>query len=250
DFYTFVNKDWLEANTLVSGTGSVSALGNLQQPALLQQRALPDEAALTPHNAVQKLLGDCCASGIDPDAAERDRAEPTATRLSRSDAIRRGRDVRPAIAALHQVGIPVAFNFSADLDLADLDRYVGYFSQGGIALPDPAFYTREAADTRALRGRYTEYVEKILVLTGTPQESLKDEMTQVLDLETRLARASRPITSLRDPRENYAPVPTAGLGKQFRNLQLDQFLQAQGVSDDKVSMAHVDYFTQVDGLVR
>src|SRR5690606_14801867 len=142
-------------------------------------------------------------------------------------AIKRSRDVAPSIAALHQVGIPVAFNFTADLDLGNLDRHIGFFSQGGLALPDPAFYTREDADTRALLGRYTEYVEKILALTGTPADQLKDEMALVLDLETRIARASRPITSLRDPRENYALVPTAGFAKQFRNLQLADFLQAQ-----------------------
>ncbi|NLW97184.1 MAG: M13 family peptidase, partial [Xanthomonadaceae bacterium] len=250
DFYTFVNKDWLDANAVVSGTGSVSALGQLQQHTLLQQRAILDEAARSPRNDVQKLLGDFWASGIDEAAVERDGTQPIATLLSRIDAIRRARDIPPAIAALHQVGIPVAFNFGADLDLADLDRYIGYFTQGGIALPDPAFYTREDADARALLGRYTEYVEKILALTGTPQDKLKDEMAMVLDLETRLARASRPITSLRDPRANYALVPTAGFAKQFRNLQLDQFLQAQGVTADQVSMAHVAYFTEVDNLVR
>ena len=32
----------------------------------------------------------------------------------------------PAIAALHQVGIPVLFNFGADVDLNDLNRHIGY----------------------------------------------------------------------------------------------------------------------------
>ncbi len=250
DFYTFVNKDWLAANTVVAGAGRVSALGTLQQQALLQQRALLDEAVLNPQNDVQKLLGDFWASGIDEAAVERDGAQPIAPLLSRINAIKRAKDVAPSIAALHQVGIPVAFNFTADLDLGDLDRHIGYFSQGGLALPDPAFYTREDADTRALLGRYTEYVEKILALTGTPADQLKDEMAQVLDLETRIARISRPITSLRDPRENYALVPTEGFAKQFRNLQLADFLEAQGVAADTVSMAHQDYFTQLDTLVR
>ena len=250
DFYAFVNKDWLTANTIVAGTGSVSALGQLQQKSLLQQRALLDDAVLNPQNDVQKLLGDFWVSGIDEAAVERDGAQPIASLVSRINAIKRSKDVAPSIAALHQVGIPVAFNFTADLDLADFTRHVGYFSQGGLGLPDPAYYTREDADTRALLGRYTEYVEKILALTGTPQEQLKAEMQQVLDLETRIARLSRPLTSLRDPRENYALVPTEGLAKQFRNLQLADFLQAQGVSDDVVSMAHPDYFVQLDTLVR
>ncbi|MGJ4803951.1 M13-type metalloendopeptidase [Luteimonas sp. SDU82] len=250
DFYSFVNKDWLTANTVMAGTGRVSALGSLQQQALLQQRALLDEAVLNPQNDVQKLLGDFWASGIDEAAVERDGAQPIASLISRINAIKRSKDVAPSIAALHQVGIPVAFNFTADLDLGNLDRHIGYFSQGGLALPDPAFYTREDADTRALLGRYTEYVEKILALTGTPAAQLKDEMAMVLDLETRIARLSRPITSLRDPRQNYALVPTEGFAKQFRNLQLADFLEAQGVTTDTVSMAHQDYFTQLDTLVR
>ena len=250
DFYTFVNKDWLAANTVVAGTSTVSALGQLQQRALLEQRTLLDDAVLNPQNDVQKLLGDFWVSGIDEAAVERDGAQPIATLVSRINAIKRGKDVAPSIAALHQVGIPVLFNFTADLDLADLDRHVGYFSQGGLALPDPAYYTRDDADTRALLGRYTEYVEKILLLTGTPQDKVKAEMAQVIDLETRIARASKPVTSLRDPRENYALVPTAGLAKQFKQLQLDQFLQAQGVKDDSVSMANPAYFTELDTLVR
>ncbi len=250
DFYGFVNKDWLTANTVVSGTGAVSALGQLQQRALLQQRSLLDDAVLNPQNDVQKLLGDFWASGLDEAAVERDGAQPIASLVSRINAIKRSKDVAPSIAALHQVGIPVVFNFTADLDLANLDRYIGYFSQGGLALPDPAYYTREDADTRALLGRYTEYVEKILQLTGTAPDQLKADMQQVIDLETRIARASKPVTSLRDPRENYALVPVAGFAKQFRQLQLADFLQAQGVSDDSVSMANQDYFTQVDALVR
>lgn len=250
DFYTFVNKDWLAANPVAPGGATISALGNLQQRALLEQRTLLDDAVLNPKNDVQKLLGDFWVSGIDEAAVERDGAQPIATLVGRINAIKRSKDVAPSIAALHQVGIPVLFNFTADLDLADLNRHVGYFSQGGLALPDPAYYTREDADTRALLGRYTEYVEKILLLTGSSQDKVKAEMAQVLDLETRIARASKPVTSLRDPRENYALVPTAGLAKQFKQLQLDQFLQAQGVKDDSVSMANPAYFTELDTLVR
>ena len=250
DLYGFVNKDWLAANTVVGGNGMVSALGELQQRAAQQQRELLNAAMQAPQNDVQRLLGDFWASGLDEAAVEADGGKPIASLVARIDAIKRSKDIAPSIAALHQVGIPVAFNFTADLDLADLDRHVGYFSQGGLALPDPAYYTREDADTRALLGRYTEYVEKILLLTGTPQDKVKAEMAQVLDLETRIARASKPVTSLRDPRENYALVPTAGLAKQFRQLQLDQFLQAQGVKDDSVSMANPAYFTELDTLVR
>ena len=249
DFYGFVNKDWLAANTVV-GSGSLSALGELPRQAERQQRELLDAAMNAPQNEVQKLLGDFWASGLDDAAVEADGANPIAPLLARINGIKRSKDIAPSIAALHQVGIPVAFNFTADRDLADLERHVGYFAQGGLGLPDPAYYTREDDDTRALLGRYADYVQKILLLTGTPQDKLAAEMQQVIDLETRIARVSKPVLSLRDPRENYALVPTAGLEKQYRNLQLGDFLQAQGVTDDSVSLANPELFAQLDALVK
>ena len=249
DFYSQANADWLKANVLVAGSGSVSMLGQLRERAQQQQIDLLDAAMQSPQGNVQQLLGDFWASGLDETAVERDGANPLAPLLERVSGIDRAKDIAPAIAALHQVGIPVVFNFSADIDLQDLERHVGYFSQGGLGLPDPAYYTRTDADTRALLTRYGEYVEAILALTGTPQDKVAAQAKSVLDLETRIAQTSNPLLSLRDPRANYALVPSASLGKQYKHLQLDDFLKAQGVSDDSVSLANPKLFTQLDALV-
>lgn len=249
DFYSATNKDWLAAVQAPAGTASVTALGQLVERSRQQQRDLLDAAMQAPQGNVQKLLGDFWASGLDEAAIEADGAKPIAPLLDRINGIRRSRDVPAAIAALHQVGIPAAFNFSADIDLNDLERHIGYFSQGGIALPDPAFYTRQDTQTVALMGRYRVYVEKILTLTGTPANRLQADVQAVFDLETRLAQASRPLASLRDVRGNYAPVPITDLKKQYRNLQLAEFIQAQGVKDDVVSIANPALFQQIDGLI-
>ncbi len=249
DFYTFTNKDWLAANTLVAGSGSVSALGQLQALAHQQQRDLLNAAMQAPQGNVQKLLGDFWASGLDEAAVEADGAKPIAPLLARIDGIKRARDIPPSIAALHQVGIPVLFQFTPDLDLANLDRNIGYFTQGGLGLTDPAYYTRTDADTRALLGRYQDYVQKILALTGTPADKLAVQAQQVIDVETRIAQASRPMSPQRDPRDNYALVQSATLGKSYKHLQLGDFLKAQGVNDDVVSLANPALFAQLDAMV-
>ena len=248
DFYADANAGWLAANPMPSG-GALSALGQLTARAEQQQRELLDAAMASPQGNVQTLLGDFWASGLDEAAVERDGANPIAPLLERIDGIRKAKDIAPSIAALHQLGIPVVFNFGADIDLRDLDRHLGYFSQGGVGLPDPAYYTRTDADARALLARYTDYVQKILVLTGVPAANAAAEAKLVVELETRIATASRPLQELRDPRANFAPVPASGLGKQYRNLQLDAFLKAQGVNDDAVSMVNPALFTQLDALV-
>jgi putative endopeptidase len=249
DFYSNANADWLRGNTLLPNVASVSALEQLGARARQQQLDLLDAASKSPLGNVQKLLGDFWASGLDEAAVERDGAQPIAPLISRIDAIRKAKDIPPAIAALHQVGIPVAFNFGADIDLDDFNRHIGYFAQGGLGLPDPAYYTRTDADTQALMGRYRNYVEKILALTGTPDAQVKADAQAVLDLETRIARASRPLADLRDPRSNYAPVDTKALAKQYKRLQLGDFLKVQGVSDDRVSLANTALFSQLDGMI-
>ncbi len=248
DFQADANAQWLLANPIPT-SGAISSLGQLTALALQQQRDLLDAAMTSPQGNVQKLLGDFWASGLDEAAVEADGANPIAPLLQRIDGIRKARDVAPAIAALHQVGIPVVFNFGADIDMSDLDRHLGYFSQGGLGLPDPAYYTRGDADARALLARYSDYVQKILVLTGVPQKDVAAAAASVIELETRLATASKPLVDLRDARGNFAPVATAGLGKQYRNLQLDDFLKVQGISDDTVSLANPALFAQLDALV-
>src|SRR5690606_21289188 len=109
--------------------------GELQARVQEQQRELLAAAMAAPQNNVQTLLGDFWASGLDEAAVEADGAQPIAPLLDRINGIRRARDIPPAIAALHQVGIPVLFNFSADLDLADLDRHIGYFARAAPASP-------------------------------------------------------------------------------------------------------------------
>ena len=249
DFYASANADWLNANTLLPGITSLSAMEQLSDRSRQQQLELLNTSMQAPQGNVQKLLGDFWASGLDEAAVERDGANPIAPLLTRIAAIKRAKDIPASIAALHQVGIPVAFNFGADVDLQDLDRHIGYFSQGGLGLPDPAYYTRTDADTRALLGQYNNYVQKILALTGTPPEQLAAQAQLVIDLETRLAQVSQPLAQLRDPRGSYAPVAVVDLAKQYKRLQLGDFLKAQGISDDSVSIANPALFAQVDALV-
>ena len=249
DLYAHANAAWLKTHQAPADAGAVTALGQLSELALQQQRQLLDAAMASPDNDVQHRLGDFWASGLDEAAVEADGSRPIASLLSRIDAIGKSRDVPATIAALHQVGIPVAFNFAPDVDLQALDRHIGYFMQGGMGLPDPAFYTRDDADTRVVMDRYRAYVRQILALTGTPEQRLDGDVAAVIAIETALARKSRSLNELNSPADNFAPVPVAQAAKRYRHLQLDKFLAAQGVKDDRVSMANPALFAELDAMV-
>src|SRR3546814_18751052 len=94
-----------------------------------------------PENHVQKLLGDFWASALDVAAVEADGAQPIAPLLSRIDSIRRDKDIPPAIAALHQVGIAVLLQFTHAADLANPDRHIGFFTHGSPGQTAPTTST-------------------------------------------------------------------------------------------------------------
>ena len=54
--------------------------------------------------------------------------------------------------------------------------------------------------------------------------------------------------SLRDVAANYAPVATKDVAKTYKRLQLGDFLKAQSVTDDTVSIANPQLFQQLDAM--
>lgn len=247
NFYAFANADWLAANP--PAATPATAMLQLDARARTQQRELLDSAMQAPQGVLQTWLGDFWASGLDEAAIERAGAAPLLPLSTQIDKIDGLPDIAAVIAALHQAGIPVLFGFAADRDLRDRNAVIGYFSQGGLGLPDPAFYTRDDAPTLALLMRYRDYVGKILTLSGVPADELEARVQAVLDIEQRIALASRSLSLLRDDASRYAPVAVAGLDQQYPRLKLGEFLNAQGAGAATVSMVDPPLFAQLDAMI-
>lgn len=250
DFYQHANGGWLARTVIPAGRGSWSRFDELNQRALERQRALLDAAAASPADDTERLLGDFWASGLDEAAVEAAGARPLAPLLARIDRAGRPRDLPALIADLHARGIPVLFNFGADIDLRDFGRRIAYATQAGLGLPDRDYYLRQDEDARALLGRYRAHIERLLALTGTPAGELGTRSAQVLEIEMRLAAASLGLVELRDPYHAYRPTPLRELDRRYPRLRLADFARAQGLRQlDSVSLAHDRFFQAADGLL-
>ncbi|MFC4728171.1 M13 family metallopeptidase [Coralloluteibacterium thermophilus] len=250
DFYTHVNKPWLDANPLPYGATSFGQLDQINALALEQQRELLQAAATSPQTPAQRVLGDFWASGLDTAAIEAAGLTAIQPLLDRIAAVRRPGQLGAAIADLHAQGVPVLFNFSADIDLQDFSRTIGYASQGGLGLPDPDYYTRTDADAQALLGRYRSYVEQILRASGTPEAELSEQSARILEVEIQLARGSARLEALRDPRSAYNPVAVRDLARTYPRLDLRGFLRTQNVSADSIVVMQPEFFAQADRLLQ
>ncbi|MFP5374008.1 MAG: M13-type metalloendopeptidase [Gammaproteobacteria bacterium] len=243
DFHAFANADWLAANPPGVAT---SAMAQLHARAQAQTRQLLDAAMQAPQGPLEEWLGAFWASGLDEAAGERVGAQPLAPLLAQIDGVRRARQLGPAIAALHKAGVPVLFGFGP-VPAADGSLAAG-FSQGGLALTDPAFLTREGAGAEVLRARYRDYVQRILELSGVPAAQAAAQTRVVIDIETRIARESRPLSLLRAEGGRVASLPVAGLDRQYPRLAPEAFLRALGVEAGSV-LADPQLLVRLDAML-
>jgi len=248
DFYAQANGDWLKLHP-APPLGSVSAFDLMAANARAQERALLEEGARSPADDADRALATVWTDGTNEAAIEAAGATPLQPLFARIALAKKNKDLAGVIADLHAAGVPVLFNFAADVDLKDFDHQLGYASQGGIGLPDPDYYTRTDPETRDLLGRYRTYVQAILQQSGTPADRVSEESGWVLSIEMQLANASLPLVQLRDPNNAYRPVALAEIQKAYPNLAFDRFLAVQRASDDHVSLAHSGYFAAVDGML-
>ena len=248
DFYQYVDGDWLNTHS-PPATGSVSTFDGMIANARSQERQLLDDAARAPSDATERLLGELWTSAMDEAAIEGTGIEPLKPLFDRIALVKKNKDLPAAIADLHAAGVPVLFNFSADVDLKDFDRQIGYATQGGLGLPDPDYYTRPDADTRALLGRYRTYVERILAFSGTPADQLTTQSGWVISIEMQLAQASMPLVQLRDPNNTYRPVTLKELQASYPHIDFDKFLHAQHADDDRLSLAQAGFFQALDAML-
>jgi putative endopeptidase len=248
DYYQYVDGEWLNAHP-APASGSVSTFDLMIANARGQERQLLEDAARAPSDATERVLGELWNSGMDEAAIEIAGAEPLKPLFDRIALVKKNKDLPAAIADLHAAGVPVLFNFSADVDLKDFDRQLGYATQGGLGLPDPDYYTRPDADTRALLGRYRTYVERILAFSGTPSDQLTTQSGWVIAIEMQLAQASLPLVQLRDPNSAYQPVTLKELQASYPHIDFGKFLHTQHADDDRVSLAQAGFFQALDGML-
>ncbi len=250
DFHANTNAAWVAANPLPPGVPALGRLSQLNLTALEQQRQLLIAAAASPADEEQRLLGTFWTSGMDAAAIEADGLQAVQPLLARIDGMRRPRDLATTLAALHAAGVPVLFNVGADVDLRDFSKTIGYLTQGGLGLPDPAYYTREDADTRALLARYRSHVEQVLAASGVPQAQLQQQSGWITSIEMQLAAASQDLVALRDPTGVYRPTEVRALDRAYPALRLRDFLEAQGVEADSMSLGQTAFFEAANRLLR
>ena len=252
DFNGFVNSKWLAANPVPGDRTTWGAFPALGERSLQVQHEIAKAAAAGewPAGSMEQKVGDFFAAGMDEAAIEAAGLAPVQPELDRIDALASNADIPSFLGDAYARGQGMLFGLYAMADYNDSTTNIAYASQGGLSLPERAYYLEDREDYKAARAAFVEHVTALMQLAGADEETAKAQAQDVLAFETRLAKASLGRLELRDPANRYNPVTLADADASTPNFSWTQFFTALDVDAPQTfSLPMPAFFKEVDAML-
>ncbi|PSR53563.1 peptidase M13 [Adhaeribacter arboris] len=254
DFFQYANGGWIKNNPVPAAESRWGSFNELADKNYAVQRAILTEAAA--NSAASKgsntqKVGDFFGSGMDSVAIEQSGIIPLKPYFDKVTAVKDVKGLLTTVAQLKKLGISGMFSFYVGQDEKKSTEYAISLNQGGLGLPDRDYYLKEDDRSKNIRAEYMKHVQNMFTLLGENAPTAQKNAAKVMELETRLAKASRTRVELRDPQANYNKMTIDQLQKQTPaidwNLLLTQ-LDAKGVNE--VILGQPAFFKELNTLVK
>ncbi|WP_338681047.1 M13 family metallopeptidase [Janthinobacterium sp. TB1-E2] len=238
DFYDYVNGDWLR-NTEIpadrSSWGSFAILANATNERII---GLVEGLAAAPQaDASARQVSDFYRSWIDEAAIEAKGWAPIKPLLKKIDGIRDqaglaralGESLRADVDPLNSTNFYTEnlFGLWVAQDLNDTTRNVAYLLQGGLGLPDRAFYLSDSARMQGLRAGYQAHIAAMLKQAGYSDAPARAARVFALEQQIAASHASREDSA--DVAKGNNPWRAADFASKAPGLDWKAFFQAAGL---------------------
>jgi putative endopeptidase len=252
DFYAYVNNIWKKQNPLRDEYSRFGRFDALQEKNNEMVRKLIEElsTAPQPEGSEARMIGDFYASGMDSAAIEKAGTQPLEEEFNRIDKISSLNGILDEVAYLQNESIFPLFNLFADQDSKNSKKVIAIMMQGGLGMNDRDYYTSDDARSQELRQAYLIHLQKIFELTGIDSVTAKARALVVMNIETRLAKASFTRLELRDPVKNYNKMSLADLQKLSPAIDWKRYFVQLGVANPgDINVMQPIFFKEVSNIL-
>ena len=254
DFYQYACGGWMAKTEIPAdrplysrGFVAISDRNEQSLKAILEEAAAEKLPAGTPF---AKQLGDYYGTCLDE--AKLEKALPDVKKyVAQVAKAKSAAELAKQVAALHLAGYAPLFEVGAMQDLKDSTQVIAGLDQGGLGLPDRDYYVLDDERMKGVRESYLGFIEKMFTLYGEKPDAAKAAAKAVMELETRLAKASQTRTERRDPQKLCNRVERAGLIEKAAAFAWDAYFTALGAKDlTAINVNSVPYFQEVAAIAK
>jgi putative endopeptidase len=199
DLFRHVNGSWLERTDIPEDKARWGSFHLIAEQAEKDVHAIVEEAQQAEPGTETRKIGDLYTSFMDTERIEAQGAAPLADVLARVEAISDIPGFLRTIGEFERDGIAALIHLYIEPDPGNPQRYVPFFIQGGLSLPDESYYRLD--NFQETRIAFRSHVQRILELAGvTDAEAHAD---RIVALETELATHHWDNVSSRDAVKTY-----------------------------------------------
>ena len=231
DLFRHVNGTWLDNTAIPEDKaiyGSFHMLADASEEAV---KLILEEAAANPKPGVSQQIGDLYACFLDEAKANQLGAEPIKADLKQVSDLKTIGEATRLLGEFERTGTSGIFGMYVDNDPNDPSRYQVNLYQGGLGLPDEAYY-REDKHKEILEA-YQVHVGKMFALAGWDKEKSEAAAKTVVELETTLASKHWDNVATRDADKTNNPTKFADLQKLTPTFDWNLWFEGAGI-DPKV----------------
>jgi putative endopeptidase len=210
DLFLYVNESWIESTPIPPDRSSYGTFEILREVSEEAIRAIVEEAQ-SAKGGEPKKFGDLYTSFMDEERAEALGGEPLRDTLDTVGSITSVDELLRTIGDLQHQGQAGFYSVFVDNDPGNPERYLAFFEQGGLSLPDESYYRDE--QFAAVREAYVKHVQRMFDLAGLGDS--EDRAQRVFELETDIAKTHWDKVTSRDSEKTYNPKTWAEASELF-----------------------------------
>ncbi len=252
DFFTYANGGWIKQHPIPDeesswGIGNLVIEENLKRLKEINLKAA--DAKASPGNAQQKI-GDFWLTAMDSATIEKKGLQPLQPYLLEIDSVNNLATLANTMATLNKIGAGTMIGMYVAQDDKNSDVMALHFWQAGLYLPEREYYLKTDTTSLHILDSYKQLIRHFLTMSGTPETETASLADNILQLETRLAKAHRKLADLRDPYHNYNKMKTAEFYALTPSLSIAHFFNVLGVKQtDSVIVGQPEYYKALEAVI-
>ena len=231
DFYRYAAGGWLKANPVDAEHTDNGAFTKLYEESQLRIQELILQYANTPQEegSLGQKIGSLYRLMMDSVRLNREGWEPLKPVLKRIADIKDRREYQLVTAQLDRMGEgTMMYGIGVGADMRNAEINIVEVGQGGLGLGTRDYYLNDDPQTTAIREAYQNYLRQLFVMTGSDEQTADQKVKAVMDIETRIAKASYSQVELRDVDKNYHKMTYNQLVTDFPGIDWGNVFLASG----------------------
>ena len=252
NFYEYADGNWLKNNPIPAEYTRWGSFEELAEKNYKVLKQILEDAANSNAEAGtnEQKIGDFYYTGMDTAQIEKDGYNPIKPELKNISEIKNKEDLYKELANLHKKGISTIFNLYGRADAKNSDMTIAQLSQGGLGLPDRDYYTNDDAHSKEVREKYQQHVAKMLMLIGQNKETADKNAQTIMNIETRLAKASMTRVERRDPDKTYNKTNLQQLAEKEPGFEWKNYFELIGLPNPgDINVGQPDFFKEVSVMI-